>query len=403
MRLLKWISWGLAAFTVLVLLGIAILVLLVDPNGFKPRIEAEVRAATGRDFELVGDIDLKFFPWLALRTGEGHFGNPPGFANEPMATWRNAQLGVKLLPLLSGDLEVDRIGLEGADVRLTLKADGTANWQGIAGNKPADPNARTRHLTIDGVDLKDSRITFTDEGASRRIAISALNLSTDEIAPDEPFTHTRISGMLHMEGFPGEGVPFRVSVPEAVLTEDYSRLGVDEFSVAFGGFEAEGNLGGKLKEPLALTGTIDTNTFDLRALLTSVGIAPPRTTDPQALGRVKLGATWRMEGGGVHVDPLALTLDDTHFKGNFQRAAALAPGDFNLRGDTLNIGRYIPPTDPASEPFVLPTGMLEHLQFRGVLELEQVTYDDVVMKGVTLRLVLDEQGLRTPPAQEAKS
>ena len=47
--------------------------------------------------------------------------------------------------------------------------------------------------------------------------------------------------------------------------------------------------------------------------------------------------------------------------------------------------------------------MLEHLQFRGVLELEQVTYDDVVMKGVTLRLVLDERGLRTPPAQEAKS
>ncbi len=78
-------------------------------------------------------------------------------------------------------------------------------------------------------------------------------------------------------------------------------------------------------------------------------------------------------------------------------------GDFTLRGDTMNIGRYIPPYDPASEPFVLPAAALKALKFRGVLELEQATYDNIVMKGVTLRLVLDEQGLRSPPAQAAKS
>ena len=73
-------------------------------------------------------------------------------------------------------------------------------------------------------------------------------------------------------------------------------------------------------------------------------------------------------------------------------------GEFALRGDTLNISRYIPPADPASEPFVLPTAMLESLKFRGVLELEQATMDDIVMKGVTLRLLLDEQGLRSVEA-----
>jgi len=403
-RLLKWISWALAALTVLVLLGIAVLVLLVDPNGFKPRIEAAVRDATGREFELVGDIDLKFFPWLALRTGEGHFGNRPGFASEPMATWRNAQLGVKLLPLLGGELEVDRIRLEGADVRLTLKADGTANWQGIAGNEPADPDAKSRHLTIEGVDLQDSRLTFTDEGAARRIAITAFNLSTDEIAPDVPFTNTKISGNLHMDGFPAAGVPFRLDLPAAALTRDYSRLGVDEFSFAFGGLEAKGHLGGNLQEPLELTGAIDSNSFDLRALLESMGIAAPKTTDPKALGQVALAATWRFKGGAMLVDPVALTLDDTRFTGKFERGSGEDPvGDFTLRGDAINIGRYVPPTDPASEPFVLPTAALKALKFRGVLELEQATYDDVVMKGVTLRLLLDEQGLHAPPSRETKS
>ena len=101
------------------LLGLAVLVWVVDPNAFKPRIEAAVREATGRDFTLVGDIELGFFPWLALRTGTGQFGNPPGFPAEPMASWQQAQLGAKLLPLIRGELEVDRIRLEGADMRLT--------------------------------------------------------------------------------------------------------------------------------------------------------------------------------------------------------------------------------------------------------------------------------------------
>ena len=45
--------------------------------------------------------------------------------------------------------------------------------------------------------------------------------------------------------------------------------------------------------------------------------------------------------------------------------------------------------------------MLKSLKFRGVIELEQATLDDIVMKGVTLRLLLDEQGLRSQPAPAA--
>ena len=102
----------------------------------------------------------------------------------------------------------------------------------------------------------------------------------------------------------------------------------------------------------------------------------------------------------MQVDPLVLGVDDTRFTGNFRRAAGDDPvGEFTLRGDQLDIARYIPPTDPESEPFVLPTAALRALKFRGLLELEEAKYEDIVMKGVTLRLLLDEQGLRSaqPP------
>jgi hypothetical protein len=175
------------------------------------------------------------------------------------------------------------------------------------------------------------------------------------------------------------------------------------FEVAFGAFEAEGGVAGTLGERPKLAGALKTNEFDLRALLTSVGIAPPKTTDAQALGKVAAAGSWVVDNGAIGIDPFTLTLDDTHFSGRFHRGAGDdAVGEFALRGDALDIGRYIPPTDPASEPFVLPTAMIRALKFRGTVELEQATLDDIGMKGVTLRLLLDEQGLRaTPPPAPA--
>lgn len=396
MRVLKWVSLGFGAILALAVIGVLLIVWFVDPNRFRPRIESAVRDATGREFTLVGDIELGFFPWLALRTGHGSFGNAPGFGPEPMATWQSAQLGVRLFPLLRGDLVIDRVRLSGADVRLVRHPDGHGNWEGIGSGTPADPAENHRHVSVDGVEIRDSRLSFVDEAASRRIAITALDLTTDEITPGEPFTDTEIAGRLHMEGFAAEGVPFRLAVPKAELAEDYSKFGVEEFELTFGGFEAEGAARGTLGETMNLAGSIDTNEFDLRALLLSVGIEPPKTTDPKALGNIAAKVTWAFDGGAVRVDPIALTLDDTKFTGRFQRGAGEeAIGEFRLSGDALDIARYVPPTDPASEPFVLPTAELRALRFRGVIELTEAKYEDILMKGVTLRLLLDENGLRS--------
>jgi AsmA protein len=381
---------------------VLVVVWLVDPNSFKSNIEAAVRDATGREFNLAGDIELGFFPWLALRTGEGHFGNAPGFGSDPMVSWKSAQLGAKLFPLIGGRLVADRVIVKGADVRLVKRADGHANWQGMGGGKPADPDAKPMEIEIDGIEIEDSRVSFVDESVPRRIEVTAFDLTTDEIAPGEPFTDTEISGVLHMDGFSAEGVPFRLEVPRAETPKDFSAVEIERFSVVFGGFEAGGELRGTLGEHPRLAGVAMSNQFDLPALLVAVGIEAPKTTDPKALGKVGFGATWAFDDGAIRIDPLTLILDDTHFTGTFRLGGGDKPvGEFALRGDTLNLSRYIPPPDPASEPFILPTAMLKALLFRGTVELERATLDDIDMKGVTLRLLLDEQGLRNQPAPAA--
>jgi hypothetical protein len=296
----------------------------------------------------------------------------------------------------------DRVFLAGADLHLVRHADGSANWLGLGGSQPADPNAKPTRLNVDGIEIENSHLLFIDEGVPRRVEISDFNLKTGEISPGEPFTETEIEGVLHMEGFAAQGVPFSLEVPKVVLPEDFASVDVASFKVAFGGFEASGAVGGTLGEHPKLAGEVTANPFDLRALLASVGVEAPKTTDPKALGKIGFGGTWAFDDGAIRIDPLSFDLDDTHFSGSFSRTAGDdALGEFSLSGSSIDIARYIPPTDPASEPFVLPTAALKALRFRGEIHLEHATLDDIDMKDVKLRLLLDEQGLRSLPKPAA--
>jgi AsmA protein len=397
-RVLKWVSIGLGSLIALALLGVLVVVWLVDPNRFKPRIEEAVREATGREFTLVGDIELGFFPWLALRTGEGRFGNATGF-DGPMVTWRGAQLGAKLFPLLGGELVADRVRLEGVDLRLVRHADGQANWEGIGGQQPGERASGETRFSIDGVEIEDSRVSYVDETIPRRIEVTEFHLRTDEISLGNPFTDTEIAGTLHMEGFPAAGVPFSLEAERVELPKDLSSIAVKEFAASFGALELEGGVSGSLGDAPNLAGHIESNEFDPRALLSAAGIAAPKTTDPKALAVVRLEAGWKFDAGAVAIDPLSLRVDDSRFTGAFHRGAGEDPvASLELAGDSLDVARYVPPSDPGSEPFTLPTAMLKALKFRGTVGLGEATFADTKMKGVTLRLLLDEQGLHQPPA-----
>ena len=58
-----WLRWVLIALALLVLLpavALAVFVATFDAEALKPRIEAAVEGATGRDLTLAGPVGLKF-------------------------------------------------------------------------------------------------------------------------------------------------------------------------------------------------------------------------------------------------------------------------------------------------------------------------------------------------------
>src|SRR3569833_2907799 len=128
MKLAKWAAWTVSGLFGLIVLALATLTLFIDPNRYRGQIEAAVRDATGRAFYIKGDLDIGWFPWLALRTGRAELGNPRGVAGPPLAQWESARVGVRLLPLIHGELVIDRIRFQGLKVHLSRDAEGHANW-----------------------------------------------------------------------------------------------------------------------------------------------------------------------------------------------------------------------------------------------------------------------------------
>lgn len=137
-------------------------------------------------------------------------------------------------------------------------------------------------------------------------------------------------------------------------------------------------------DPPSYTVSLTLDEFDARALLEYLGQPAPKTGDPKAFTRVELGAV--LAGGRTHLvlDPLTLRLDDTRVSGSVSVSDMLDPGravNVALRADTLDIGRYLPPSDHASDGVVPapPPGLLPSLNLNARVSLGALIVGDVVV------------------------
>src|SRR5262245_36408419 len=99
-RLLKTLISIVIVLVVLFIIAVACLIIFVDPNNFKGQLSAAVHDKTGRTLIINGKIERSFFPWLGLRIHDVQLSNAPGFTPANFASIGEADVSVKLLPLL---------------------------------------------------------------------------------------------------------------------------------------------------------------------------------------------------------------------------------------------------------------------------------------------------------------
>ena len=94
-----------------VIIGVLLVLFFFEPNDFRDRVTFIAKKQIGRELVL-GDIDLKLFPWIAIEIGRTELGNPEGFSEGVFLSFEEASFSVKLIPLvLRQEIQAGKITL----------------------------------------------------------------------------------------------------------------------------------------------------------------------------------------------------------------------------------------------------------------------------------------------------
>ena len=432
MRGFKVLGLVAGAIVALVVLALLAVWLFVNPNDYKGRIAQEVKSGTGRELILQGDIKLSVFPWVALELGPASLGNPPGFGTEPFISLQRMALRVKLLPLLSGQLEVGRIQIDGLDLWLKKNADGKGNWEDFgkqsesgASATPAGGSQGFKELA--GVIIKDSRIRYEttsltdvnlevgrvamrtpvpikasfnlDRGADAAAMSvkAALDVTLNPDAKQYGLAAVTLSGEMKLKG-DNRPIPWRFSAPSLDVDLAAQTFKAAAFTAQFAAANASGALSAeKILDAPSLQGAVKLDSLVLREFLSRLGIDAPKTRDEKVLTNLAASASFSYGGNAARVSNLVLQLDESKITGQ----AAVTNLDtkamtFDLKLDHIDVDRYLEPENaapkPDEKPFELPGAKLKALEANGSVQIGSAKIAGVTLTNVRM-LVQSKDGL----------
>ena len=145
----------------------------INPTQLTQLLSSAVKDATGRDLKIAGPVSLSIFPSIGVKAEQVTLSNA-SWANQPqMLALKQIELEVKLLPLLTGDVEISSINLAGLDAHLQTNQAGQSNWDLsppiTAGNSKSTSNAPPQassndntFMAIEAIRVSDARISYQD-------------------------------------------------------------------------------------------------------------------------------------------------------------------------------------------------------------------------------------------------
>lgn len=444
-KIVKILLWIVGGFVVLFVAAAVALPLIIDPNDYRDDISAAVKKSTGRELVLGGPIKLRVFPWLGARVQDVTLGNAQGFGPEPFAKVGDAEVSVRLLPLiLHREVRVGTLTLDGLALNLTKAADGKTNWDDLAGGAKKQPEQKPAGgpgisgFGVSSVEIKDAALSYDDRAAKASYKLEKINLSTGSLSPGEPVdidlsflanvsqpqmtADVKLSGTAKADPnakiynfddmklkvvTSGPGIPGGEQKLTAAGALAYDQ-GQGTFAFSNGLLEAADL---KLKAAIqgksmntdkpALTGLLSAEPFSPRKLVTAFGIELPPTADDKALSEASLSANYEGDFNSAWLNDVKFTLDQTHLTGRLGvrdlKAKAL---EFQLAADSIDADRYLPP--PAKEESKgapaqnindtrLPVDLLDAFNVNGAMDIGTLKLKGATLTKVKLR-VAGQQG-----------
>ena len=388
-KLIKIVLGLVLVCVILIAAGGALLSAFVDPNDYKAEIEKAALDQGGIELKIGGDIGWSVFPRLSLAVNNIDVRFPE---QASLAHLEQAQISVRLMELISGNVQMNSIIIEGLNLDLTKNKSGQVNWQSnittdAANSKPSQSNNPAKpevmrpsdsklKIDIESVQIINGTVNYKDEQTAQAILLNNINLTTGRITNDQAFPFSlslhakqqennkqvleaaaQFDGNISLDlskqqyqlsKFIGElniqnSTNLQILLKTDVNIDLISRqLIVDNWNADIANLQLNGKLTIADLDTLEMSGTVTAAPFALNPLLATLGQTPVQTADPKALKNISLISTFNGNADAINTSSLSIKLDDTSFDGNAGFNLKTGRVKLKLAGNSINLDRYLP-------------------------------------------------------------
>ncbi|NWG71393.1 MAG: AsmA family protein, partial [Parvularculaceae bacterium] len=327
---------------VLALVALLVGIIVVAPGlipieAYKGRVEKAASDVLGRQVTIGDNLRFKLVPRTAFQVADLQIANAEGFADPYLAFVREADIGVKLLPMLTGGaIEIERFVLTEPDINLARAKDGAVNWN-LATPPAADAQAQgaTRDVALGDVRIVDGKLSYADAAAGKTYDLDDIDAAVTLKSLKEPL---EIDGAFKFEGAPSRAKLVLTSLAK-MMAKEPAGLKLD---LVLGTASGSADVTIETEGGLAYSGPMSLNAPDLPAFAKMMG-----TPLAEAPGFDKLAVKGEARGGPTS---LRLTNADIDFDAiDAVGAIGLAWGGARPKATgRLNVGAldlrpYLPP------------------------------------------------------------
>lgn len=196
---------AVVALIVVVLIAIPF---LVDANQFKPRVEAEAKAALGRDVS-VGNLELSLLRGSVV-IKDFSIADDPAFSKERFVQAKAVRVGVEMMPLImSREVKVTSLTLEEPQITLRKNAAGKWNFDSLgasAAQKPGAAGGKSQPITVQQLEVENGSITLAQgkrQSTWQNVNANVKNFSSTSRFPFDVTASSPGGGSLEVSGEAG--------------------------------------------------------------------------------------------------------------------------------------------------------------------------------------------------------
>jgi AsmA protein len=352
-KAIKWILVIAGSLVALIVIAVIVLPMVIDIEKYKPQIEQQVAKATGRSFKLGGDLKPSIFPWIGVQLSDLHLGNPSGFKEKDFVSVASFEVRVKLLPLLSRNIEVKRLVINKPVIVLEKSKAGKGSWEGLgpAAEDPAEPAkeksapSTSGQLPIKGLLVGEFAITeglvvWLDQASGVRKEVKNIDLVLTDVSFDKAIG-VAFSALVDQRPVKLDGTigPLGAQPGKSPIPLELAATLLNELDVKLSGRIVPST------KPPQFDLSVNVAQFSPRKMMDQLGQKLPfEPADTKVLNAVAVSLKLAGTPENIVVSDGNLKLDDAQATFSAQVSEFDKPNlkaDLNLDG--IDLDRYLPP------------------------------------------------------------